>query len=71
MVKKIGRMTRRTYSSEKKIVIVLAGLRGEESIAVVYCREGIVESLSFKINVWASPDILVASVLDPTCDDVF
>ena len=32
-VKSIRRKTRRTYSAEEKIRIVLAGLRGEESIA--------------------------------------
>ena len=34
VVKNIRRKTRQTYSSEEKIRIVLAGLRGEESIAV-------------------------------------
>jgi len=32
LVKSIRRKTRQTYSSEEKIRIVLAGLRGEESI---------------------------------------
>ncbi len=34
VVKNIRRKTRQTYSSEEKIRIVLAGLRGEESISV-------------------------------------
>lgn len=33
LVKSIRRKTRQTYSSEEKIRIVLAGLRGEESIS--------------------------------------
>jgi len=33
LVKNIRRKTRQTYSSEEKIRIVLAGLRGEESIS--------------------------------------
>ena len=37
VVKNIRRKTRLTYSAEEKIRIVLAGLRGEESIAVL-CR---------------------------------
>ena len=35
------RKTRQTYSSEEKIRIVLAGLRGEESISALCRREGI------------------------------
>jgi len=37
LVKTIRRKTRQTYSSEEKIRIVLAGLRGEETISVL-CR---------------------------------
>ncbi|MDG1417223.1 MAG: IS3 family transposase, partial [Maricaulis sp.] len=33
LVKNIRRKTRQTYNAEEKIRIVLAGLRGEESIA--------------------------------------
>jgi transposase len=47
VVKNIRRKTRQTYSSEEKIRIVLAGLRGEESIAVLCRREGIAESLYY------------------------
>jgi transposase len=47
VVKNIRRKTRHTYSSEEKIRIVLAGLRGEESIAVLCRREGIAESLYY------------------------
>ena len=45
LVKSIRRKTRQTYSSEEKIRIVLAGLRGEESISALCRREGIAESL--------------------------
>lgn len=34
LVKNIRRKTRQTFSAEEKIRIVLAGLRGEESISV-------------------------------------
>ena len=37
-VKDIRRQTRKRYSSEEKIRIVLAGLRGEDSIAEL-CRQ--------------------------------
>jgi len=46
-VRDIRRKTRRQYSAEEKIRIVLAGLRGEESIAALCRREGIVESLYY------------------------
>jgi len=45
LVKIIRRKTRQTYSAEEKIRIVLAGLRGEETISVLCRREGISESL--------------------------
>jgi transposase len=40
-VRDIRRATRRNYSAEEKIRIVLEGLRGEESIAELCRREGI------------------------------
>ena len=46
-VKDISRKTRRKYSVEEKIRIVLEGLRGEYSIAELCRREGIVESLYY------------------------
>ena len=48
LVKNIRRRTSRKYSAEEKIRIVLAGLRGEESIAALCRREGIAESLYCK-----------------------
>ena len=47
VVKNIRRKTRQTYSAKEKICIVLAGLRGEESISVLCRREGIAESLYY------------------------
>ena len=43
----IRRKTRKQYSAEEKIRIVLEGLRGEESIAALCRREGIAESLYY------------------------
>ena len=45
LVKDIRRATRQNYSAEDKIRIVL-GLRGEDSIAGLFRREGIAESKS-------------------------
>ncbi len=45
LVTTIHRKTRQNYSSEEKIRIVLAGLRGEETISVQCRREGTSESL--------------------------
>jgi transposase len=47
VVKAIRRATRKHYSAEEKIRIVLEGLRGEESIAALCRREGIAESLYY------------------------
>ncbi|MDO7609037.1 MAG: IS3 family transposase [Loktanella sp.] len=47
LVKSIRRKTRQTYSAEEKIRIILAGLRGEESLSVLCRREGIAESLYY------------------------
>ena len=46
-IRNIRRKTRRLYSSEEKIRIVLEGLRGEESIATLCRREGIADSLYY------------------------
>ena len=45
--KNVRRKARQTYSAGEKIRIVLAGLRGEESISVLCRREGIAESLYY------------------------
>ena len=46
-VKEIKRKTRRKFSAEEKIRIVLDGLRGECSISELCRREGIAESLYY------------------------
>ncbi len=48
IVKDIKRATRKQYSSEEKIRIVLDGLRGEDSIAELCRREGISQGLYYK-----------------------
>jgi transposase len=47
VVRDIRRATRRRFSAEEKIRIVLAGLRGEDSIAELCRREGIAQSLYY------------------------
>jgi transposase len=47
-VKDIRRATRRHFSAEDKIRIVLEGLRGEDSIAELCRREGIVQNLYYR-----------------------
>ncbi len=47
VVRHIRRRTRKQYSAEEKIRIVLEGLRGEESSAALCRREGIAESLYY------------------------
>lgn len=49
-VKDIRRQTRRIYSSEQKILIVMEALRGEDSIAAICRKHGIQESLFYKWN---------------------
>ena len=48
VVKDIRRATRKQYSAEEKIRIVLDGLRGEESIAELCRREGIAQNLYYR-----------------------
>ena len=47
VVKDIRRATRKQYSAEEKIRIVLDGLRGEDSIAELCRREGIAQSMYY------------------------
>ena len=44
-IKTIRRHTRRQYSAEEKIRIVIGGMRGEETVAELCRREGISQSL--------------------------
>jgi len=48
VMKDIRRATRRHFSAEDRIRIVLEGLRGEESIAELCRREGIVQNLYYR-----------------------
>ena len=48
LVKEMRRATRRQFSAEEKIRIVLSGLRGEDSIAELCRREGIVQNLYYR-----------------------
>ena len=69
-VRDIRRATRRQYSAEEKIRIVLEGLRGEESIAELCRREGINTNIYYdgQRNFWklgrgAWPGILLVRLL--------
>ena len=48
VVQDIRRKTRRRFSAEEKIRIVLEGLRGEESIATLCRREGLNPNLYYR-----------------------
>lgn len=47
-VETIRRNSRRQYSAEEKIRIVIGGLRGEDTVAELCRREGIAQSLYYK-----------------------
>ena len=49
-IKDIRRKTRRIFSSEQKILIVMEALRGEASVAAICRKHGIVESVFYKWN---------------------
>ena len=73
-IREIWRKTRRRFSAEEKIRIVIEGLRGEESIATLCRREGIAANLYYR---W-SKDFLEAgkkqlagdTVREATSDEV-
>jgi transposase len=48
LVRDIRRATRRHFSAEEKIRIVLEGLRGEDSIAELCRKEGIAQNLYYR-----------------------
>ena len=48
IIKEIKRKTRRKFSSEEKIRIVIEVLRGEDSIAAICRREGINPNLYYR-----------------------
>jgi len=47
-IRDIRRATRRQYSAEEKIRMVIAGLRGEDSIAELCRKEGINQNLYYR-----------------------
>jgi transposase len=47
VVREIHRRTRRRFSAEEKVRIVLNGLRGEESVAELCRREGLAPNLYY------------------------
>ena len=59
IVREIKRRTRRKYSAEEKIRIVLEGLRGEQSITDLSRREGIHPGIYYKWSIplaaWLAP----------------
>ena len=48
LVKSIRRRTRKKYSAEEKIRVVLEGLRGEDSIAELCRREGLNQNVYYR-----------------------
>jgi transposase len=48
VVREIKRKTRRKFNPEERIRIILEGLKGEDSIAAICRRDGIVPSLYYK-----------------------
>lgn len=48
VITQIKKATRRQFSAEEKIRIVLEGLRGETPISEIYGREGIASSVYYK-----------------------
>ena len=47
-IRQVRRATRRKFSAEEKIRVILEGLRGEESISELCRREGIAPSIYYK-----------------------
>ena len=58
-IREIRRRTRRKFSPEEKIRIVLEGLRGEQSVSELCRREGIASNLYYR---W-SKDFLEAAIV--------
>ncbi len=66
VIKDIRRATRRQFSAEEKIRIVLDGLRGEDSIAELCRREGIASSMYYGWSYygWSKEFLKVEAVRD-------
>ena len=52
IIKDIQRQTRRQYTAEEKIRIVLEGLQGEQSVAEICRREGLNTNIYYR---WIGP----------------
>lgn len=48
LLKDIKRQTRRTYSAEDKIRIIIEGMRGEDTVAAICRKYGIADGLYYK-----------------------
>ena len=74
VVKQIRKATRRKFSADEKIRIVLEGLRGENSISEICRREGIAASVYYKWSkafLEAGKNGLTKAILrDATSDEV-
>jgi transposase len=74
VVKHIRKATRRKFSADEKIRIVLEGLRGESSISDICRREGIAASVYYKWSksfLEAGKNGLTKAILrDATSDEV-
>lgn len=74
VVKQIRKATRRKFSADEKIRIVLEGLRGEMSISEICRREGIAASVYYKWSksfLQAGKNGLTRAVIrDATTDEV-
>ena len=62
VVREIKRQTRRKFTSEEKIRIVLEGLRGEDSIATICRREGINPNLYYSAHNGATEQLIPISI---------
>ena len=58
VVKDIKRQTRRKFSSEEKIRIVLESLKGEESVSEICRREGIAPALYYTVGARTSSKLV-------------
>jgi len=74
VIKQIKKATRRKFSADDKIRIVLEGLRGETSISEICRREGIAASVYYKWSksfIEAGKNGLTRAVIrDATSDEV-
>ena len=58
LVKAIRRRTRKKYSAEEKVRIVLEGMRGEDSIAELCRREGLHQNIYYRNKATIIPGTL-------------